>query len=71
MLEKIILTLKNGLPVIFPTDTLYGIHTSALNQKSVENVYKIRGRAPEKPFIILIGSIDQLKIFKITFLFDI
>lgn len=62
--DKIINILKNKL-VVLPTDTLYGIHTSALNKKSVEDVYKIRSRTPNKPFIILIGSIDQLKLFKI------
>lgn len=62
---KIIDLLIQGNLVVLPTDTLYGIHTSALNKKSVEKVYEIRGRAPDKPFIILIGSIDQLKKFKI------
>jgi L-threonylcarbamoyladenylate synthase len=63
--QKLIDSLKKGDLAVLPTDTLYGIHTSALNQKSVENVYKIRGRAPKKPFIIIIGSIDQIKLFGI------
>jgi len=63
--QNLITSLKKGELSILPTDTLYGIHTPALNKESVENVYKIRNRAPEKPFIILIGSIDQLKLFKI------
>jgi tRNA threonylcarbamoyl adenosine modification protein (Sua5/YciO/YrdC/YwlC family) len=63
--QNLITSLKKGELSILPTDTLYGIHTPALNIKSVENVYKIRNRAPEKPFIILIGSIDQLKLFRI------
>jgi len=64
--QNLITSLKKGNLSIFPTDTLYGIHTLALNKKSVEDVYKIRGRIPNKPFIILIGSIDQLKLFKIN-----
>lgn len=63
--QNLITSLKKGELSILPTDTLYGIHTPALNKESVENVYKIRNRAPEKPFIILISSIDQLKLFKI------
>ncbi|MFH1971410.1 MAG: L-threonylcarbamoyladenylate synthase [Patescibacteria group bacterium] len=63
--QNLIKSLIKGELSVLPTDTLYGIHTSALNKKSVENVYKIRGRTPKKPFIILIGSIDQLKLFKI------
>lgn len=65
MEENIYKKLLEGEIVILPTDTLYGIHASALNKKSVEKIYKIRGRAPEKPFIILIGSIEQLGLFKI------
>ncbi len=65
MEENIYKKLLEGEIVILPTDTLYGIHASALNKKSVEKIYKIRGRAPEKPFIILIGSIKQLGLFKI------
>ena len=65
MNAKAIETIKNGGLVVLPTDTLYGIHASALNQKAVEKVYQIRGRAPTKPFIILISSIDQLKLFGI------
>jgi len=63
--QNLINSLKKGDLSVLPTDTLYGIHTPALNKKSVEKVYKIRNRAPEKPFIILIGSIDQIKLFKI------
>jgi len=63
--QNLIDSLKKGGLAVLPTDTLYGIHASALDQKSVENVYRIRKRAPEKPFIILIGSIDQIKLFGI------
>ncbi|MBU0997923.1 threonylcarbamoyl-AMP synthase [Patescibacteria group bacterium] len=63
--QNLIKSLKKGELSVLPTDTLYGIHTLALNKKSVENVYKLRNRARKKPFIILIGSINQLKLFKI------
>ena len=63
--QNLINSLKKGDLSVLPTDTLYGIHTPALNKKSVEKAYKIRNRAPKKPFIILIGSIDQIKLFKI------
>lgn len=57
--------LKKGGLAVLPTDTIYGIHTPALNKKSVEEVYKIRKRAPNKPFIILISSINDLNRFGI------
>jgi L-threonylcarbamoyladenylate synthase len=51
---------------VFPTDTVYGIHTLALNEPSVNKLYSIRGRAPSKPFIILVASIDQIALFDVS-----
>lgn len=54
--------IKGGVGVI-PTDTLYGIVGSALLPDTVGRIYKLRRRAPEKPFIILISSINDLNLF--------
>jgi L-threonylcarbamoyladenylate synthase len=62
---KLALLLKEGVSAVMPTDTIYGICTSALDKKAVEKVYKLRKRNPSKPFIILISDIDELKIFGI------
>lgn len=62
---KAALLLKEGVVGVVPTDTIYGICGSALNKKTVEKIYKLRKRNPQKPMIILISSIDDLKIFKI------
>jgi len=57
--------LKNGGIVVMPTDTIYGIVGSALNQKTVEKIYQLRKRSLDKPFIVLIGSIQDLEKFRI------
>lgn len=57
--------LAEGAIGIIPTDTIYGICASALNQKAVERVYKLRKRNPQKPCIILISKISDLKKFNI------
>ncbi len=57
--------LKEGAIGIIPTDTIYGICTSALKKDSVEKVYSLRKRNLKKPMIILISSLEDLKIFKI------
>lgn len=57
--------LLKGELVVLPTDTLYGIHATALNPKVVEKLYQLRNRKPDKPFIILISSIKQLSLFEI------
>ena len=57
--------LKNGGVGIIPTDTIYGIAGSALNKKTIERIYKLRKRSLKKPMIILIGSVNDLKLFGI------
>ena len=61
--KELIEILLGGGVVVMPTDTIYGLVGSALNKKTVERVYNIRKRAPEKPCIILIGDIKELEIF--------
>ncbi len=64
--EDLIKALQEGKIVIMPTDTIYGIVAHALNVSSVEKIYTIRKRAPEKPCIILLGDINELEKFSIT-----
>ncbi len=58
--------LKNGGIGVIPTDTIYGIVGSALNKKTVERIYELRKRNLKKPMIILISSINDLKLFGIN-----
>ena len=48
-----------------PTDTIYGLVGSALSPQAVARIYKLRKRNLKKPFIILIGSLKDLELFKI------
>lgn len=57
--------LREGGIGVLPTDTLYGMVGSALNKKTVERIYKIRKRELRKPLIVLISSLNDLKIFGI------
>ena len=62
---KIIEILKNGGVGVVPTDTIYGLVGSAFFQKTVERVYKVKGRDLKKPLIILISSLEDLEKFGI------
>ncbi len=50
---------------IMPTDTVYGLVASALDEKAVSKIYKIKKRQEHKPFIILIASFKDLGLFEI------
>jgi len=63
--ENLIKTIRNGGVAIMPTDTLYGIVGKALDESVVERIYSIKQRKPDKPCIILIGDIEELKNFSV------
>ncbi len=52
--------IKNGAVAVIPTDTIYGIVSTALHHGPVEKVYKLRKRTSSKPMIILIESVKQI-----------
>lgn len=65
MKPQIIDLLKIGKIGVMPTDTIYGIIGSALIPKTVEEIYSLRKRETDKPMIILISSVADLKKFDI------
>ena len=46
-----------------PTDTIYGLVGQALNPTVVARIYKLKHRQSNKPSIILIGNLADLKKF--------
>jgi L-threonylcarbamoyladenylate synthase len=64
--EKLLKILKNGGVAIMPTDTIYGLIGQAENVATVNRIYNLKKRNPEKPCIILISDINQLENFSIT-----
>jgi len=65
MKEQNIEILKRGGVGVAPTDTIYGLLGLALNKKTVERIYQVRKRQPDKPLIILIQNLEDLKLFGI------
>ena len=53
--------IKEGGLVVFPTETVYGIGASALDEAAVEKVYTAKGRPSDNPLIVHVSSIDMLK----------
>lgn len=66
----IVSILKSGGVGILPTDTLYGLVASAFDEKAAERIYELRKRTPDKPMIILISSLEDLKTFGIELSFS-
>lgn len=62
-MKNVIEIIKKGGIGVLPTDTILGIVGSAYSKKAVEKIYKVRERDKEKPLIILISDIGELKEF--------
>ncbi len=52
--------IREGGLVAFPTETVYGLGTNALNSKAVAEVFKAKGRPADNPLIIHISDINQV-----------
>ena len=53
---------RENIPLIFPTDTIYGIGASISSILANQEVYKIKKRPEHKPFPILAGSFEQAEL---------
>ncbi len=63
--------LKSGGTAIYPTEGIYGLGCDPFNSKSVEDIFKAKGRSDNKSFIILGSDIKYFKnIIDNTFFLD-
>jgi tRNA threonylcarbamoyl adenosine modification protein (Sua5/YciO/YrdC/YwlC family) len=50
-----------GEIVAFPTDTVYGLGTSASSREGVERLYRMKGRGQDKPLPLLVASAAEAR----------
>lgn len=60
-LAQIVVDLQQGKTFVFPTETSYGLGCDATNQESVDRIFEIKGRASDKPLLIVVPSIEEAK----------
>lgn len=51
---------QGGEILIFPTDTIYGLGCGAFNERAIERINEIKGRAPERPFSVHVASVSDI-----------
>lgn len=61
-ISECVKSISNGGVIIFPTDTVYGVGCSAFKPKSINKIFKIKGRDFSKALPILIGNLEQIHI---------
>lgn len=62
-IEQAIAALEAGEPVVFPTDTVYGLGVAVRHADSPQAVRDIKERAAGKPIAWLVGSVEGLATY--------
>ena len=52
--------IKKGDLVLFPTETVYGIGASALDEEACGKIFIAKGRKQDNPLIVHIANIEML-----------
>lgn len=48
--------LRAGEPLVFPTDTVYGLGAPYTDEAAVRKIYRMKGRPPDKPIALLLAD---------------
>lgn len=60
-IEEIARGIKNGKIAIFPTETVYGIGTNAMDENACSKIFEIKRRDKKKPLIVLVSNKRMLE----------
>jgi len=52
--------IRRGLPVVLPTDTVYGLCADAYRNEPAEHVYRLKGRPRTQPTALMAIDVDTL-----------
>ncbi len=61
--KEIIECLQNGGVVLLPTDTVYGLAASPLNEKGVKKIFDLKQRSESQYLPIMVSSGEDLEAF--------
>ena len=58
--DEVIAALVAGLPVLLPTDTVYGLAASPAQERYAEGLYALKGREHRQPVALVAASVERL-----------
>ncbi len=59
-IEGVVAAIRSGLPVLLPTDTVYGLCAAAGQEEAALAVYRLKGRSETQPTALLTASVEAL-----------
>lgn len=57
--EEAVELLKQGEPIAFPTETVYGLGAPLYDERAIRKVFAIKGRPLDNPLIVHIATLEQ------------
>ncbi len=60
-LSEVIVGLKDGKTLIYPTETSYGLGCDASNQSAVDAIFTIKQRDENKPLLVVVSAVEMAK----------
>ncbi|MBT3817645.1 MAG: threonylcarbamoyl-AMP synthase [Candidatus Magasanikbacteria bacterium] len=64
-IQELVMQLKKGKTIIYPTETCYGLGCDATNNKAVDSVFEIKQRQKNKSVLVLMADIAMAKEYVI------
>jgi L-threonylcarbamoyladenylate synthase len=62
-ISEIVSLLEAGKTILYPTDTIWGLGCDATNEDAIDKISELKRRQPEKSYVILVDSIEMLKLY--------
>jgi L-threonylcarbamoyladenylate synthase len=60
MIEEAVAAIREGRPVVLPTDTVYGLCADPYREAPARELYRMKGTPPEQPMALVARDIDFL-----------
>ena len=60
MIETAVAEIREGRPVVLPTDTVYGLCADPYREPPVRELYRIKGRPADQPTALLVRDVELL-----------
>lgn len=61
LLDVAAAVIQAGEPLVYPTDTIYGLGGNGLSRELTELIYQLKQRPESLPFSVMVSDIDMLK----------
>jgi L-threonylcarbamoyladenylate synthase len=60
VVDEAVATIKSGLPVVLPADTVYGLCATPYHESAVRRVYRLKGKPETSPMALVASDLEML-----------